>query len=131
MSSWLDPFNAAAGLIFLGLFLLVPALGYVFIVIDFRAYLRSLRRSLMRVYTLTIGEPEWLNSRSVIPPCLSAFGLDLPCSEEKLKQAYFDRVKHLHPDRGGDKRKFLRLQARFEEALALIRSQASASRQQE
>jgi hypothetical protein len=125
MSNWLDPYNAAAGFIFLGLFVVVPALGYLFIVLDFRAYLRSLRRSLMRVYTLAIGDPEWLRSQAVIPPCLSAFGLDLPCSEEKLKQAYFDRVKLLHPDRGGDKRKFLRLQARFEEALALVRDRAS------
>lgn len=123
MSGLLDPYNAAAGLIFLGLFIALPALGYVFMVIDIRAYMRSLRRGLMRVYTIAVGEPEWARSRAVIPPCLSAFGLDLPCSEEKLKQAYFERVKELHPDRGGDRRKFLRLQARFEEALELVRSE--------
>jgi hypothetical protein len=129
MSGWFDPYNAAAGFIFLGLFVLLPALGYVFLVLDFRAYLRSLRRGLMRVYTLAVGEPEWLRSQAVIPPCLSAFGLDLPCTEERLKQAYFDRVKLLHPDLGGDQRKFLRLQARFEEALALVRNENGGTAQ--
>jgi hypothetical protein len=29
-------------------------------------------------------------------------------------------VKRLHPDRGGDRREFLRLQAHFEQAMALV-----------
>jgi hypothetical protein len=35
-------------------------------------------------------------------------------------QAYRQKVKELHPDHGGDERRFLILQAQFEEALTLI-----------
>lgn len=120
MPSWPDPYNTAAAVIFAVLFFVVPALGYVFLVLDFRAYLRSLRRGLVRVFSPSAGEPSWY--RPPIPTCLDAFGLGLQCTEDQLKRAYFERVKVLHPDRGGDQRKFLRLQARFEEALALVRN---------
>lgn len=118
--AWIDPYNAAAALIFGTLFFVVPALGYVFLVLDVRAYLRSLRRSLVRVYEFVQREPDWY--RPAVPTCLHVFDLGLPCTEEQLKRAYFERVKTLHPDRGGDKRKFMRLQARFEEALAYVRA---------
>lgn len=120
MSDWIDPYNGAAALIFLVLFVAVPALGYVFMAVDFRAYLRSLRRSLVRVYTYVTHDPPWY--RPAVPPCLTVFDLGAQCTEEQLKQAYFERVKLLHPDRGGDKKKFMRLQARFEEALAFVRA---------
>jgi curved DNA-binding protein CbpA len=48
------------------------------------------------------------------------FGLTMPCTEEQVLAAYRRKVKELHPDRGGDRRKFLRLQAHFEQAMALI-----------
>jgi hypothetical protein len=35
-------------------------------------------------------------------------------------------VKRLHPDHGGEERRFLRLQADFEEALLLVRASAAA-----
>lgn len=120
MSRWLDPFNAAAALIFLALFVALPALGYVFIVIDFRAYLRSLRRGLVRVFQYATGDPEWY--RPLVPVFLNAFDLGSQCTEEELKQAYFERIKVLHPDRGGDKQKFLRLQKHFEQALEFVRA---------
>ncbi len=120
MSGTFDPYNAAAAVIFGTLFFVVPALGYVFLVLDVRAYLRSLRRSLVRVYTYVSGEPEWY--RPAVPTCLNTFDLGAQCTEDQLKRAYFERVKTLHPDRGGDKKKFMRLQARFEEALAFIRA---------
>lgn len=125
MSDWLDPYNGAAAVIFVVLFVAVPALGYVYMAVDFRAYLRSLRRSLVRVYTYVTHDPPWY--RPAVPTCLTVFDLGAQCTEEQLKQAYFERVKLLHPDRGGDKKKFMRLQARFEEALAFVRANRSAA----
>jgi len=57
------------------------------------------------------------------PRCVAALGLRMPCSEEQLKEAYRAKVKVLHPDHGGDKRRFLWLQSQFEEALALLESE--------
>jgi curved DNA-binding protein CbpA len=36
--------------------------------------------------------------------------------------AYRRKVKKLHPDRGGNRREFLRLQAHFEQAMAFLES---------
>ena len=123
-----DPYNAAAAVIFAVLFFVVPALGYVCLGLDVRAYLRSLRRGLVRVYNYVSSEPEWY--RPAVPTCLNVFDLGTQCTEDQLKRAYFERVKTLHPDRGGDKRKFMRLQARFEEALAFIRANRDVPRQE-
>jgi hypothetical protein len=49
----------------------------------------------------------------------------LPCTVEDLKHAYRQRVKELHPDHGGDQRRFLILQAQFEEALAFVSDRAA------
>lgn len=113
--------------IFVVLIIVLPALGYVMMVLDVRAYLRSLRRQLIRVLD-HLELPDW--ARRETPRCLTALGLRLPCTEEEVKQAYRDKVKHLHPDHGGDKRKFLKLQACFEESLSLAR-QYEASRSAE
>ncbi len=121
---WPDGLDAISVSIFVVLIVVLPALGYVMMVLDVRAYLRSLRQQLIRV--LDHWElPEWTHRET--PRCLTALGLRLPCTEEEVKQAYRNKVKHLHPDRGGDKRKFLKLQACFEESLALVR-QYDASR---
>jgi len=97
----------------------VPALGYVFMVLDYRAYLRSLRRTLMIIRDRMPYLPDWV--RDETPPCVSAFGLRMPCSERELLSAYRAQVKPLHPDRGGDRQRFLRLQRQFELALDFVR----------
>jgi hypothetical protein len=94
------------------------ALGYAFMVIDFRAYLRSLRRHLMRVY-YRWDVPEWAVAQT--PRCLAALGLRMPCTEDDVLRAYRQRVKELHPDRGGDRQRFLRIQTSFEQSLELVR----------
>jgi curved DNA-binding protein CbpA len=37
-----------------------------------------------------------------------ALGLTLPCTTDDVLAAYRRKVKLLHPDRGGDRREFLR-----------------------
>ncbi len=113
-----DPINLAAMGTFLALVLLVPLAGYVFMVLDFRAYLRSLRRGLVLASQAFAGVPAW--ARPFTPRAIAALGLRLPCTEEDLKRAYRQRVKLLHPDHGGDQRRFLLLQAQFEEALVIV-----------
>ena len=116
--SWPDGLDTVSVLIFVLLLLVLPALGYVLMVLDVRAYLRSLRRQLVRVLD-HLDLPEW--ARRETPRCLVALGLRLPCTEEEVKRAYRDKVKRLHPDRGGDRRKFMKLQTHFEESLSLAR----------
>jgi hypothetical protein len=119
---WPDSLDATVTLAFFGAVGLLIGLGYVFMVLDFRAYLRSLRRALVKVVRYFPDIPEW--ARPETPLCLTALGLRMPCNEEDLKRAYRKRVKKLHPDRGGDQKKFLRLQTQFEEALNILRQQS-------
>jgi hypothetical protein len=115
---WPNALDAAAITAFLLLVVLLPALGYVFMVLDIRAYLRSLSRGLVQVSHYVWGLPEWAKFET--PRAIAAFGLRWPCNEDDLKRAYRRQVKRLHPDHGGDQRRFLLLQAQFEEALALL-----------
>jgi hypothetical protein len=117
---WPDSLDALALVSFLAVAIALPVLGYVFAVIDFRRYLRSLRRAISTIVYRDMGTPEW--ARPKIPRCVAAMGLDWPCSEEALTQAYRRKVKALHPDRGGDERRFRQLQRSFEEALSLVRA---------
>jgi hypothetical protein len=110
--SWPNAIDLTATIAFLALVVLVPAAGYVFMVLDFLAA-HAFR-----------GIPGW--AREQTPRSIAALGLSLPCTEADLKQAYRQRVKLLHPDHGGDQRRFLRLQADFEEALAYLTSRARA-----
>ena len=110
--------SAAAGLV-----LSLTIAGYVFMVIDFRAYLRSLRRQLVRVL-YRVETPDWVLRET--PPCLSAFGLRLPCSEEQLLRSYRKKIKWRHPDRGGDQREFMHIQSQFEESLRFLRRRAAS-----
>lgn len=98
----------------------VPALGYVFMVLDYRAYLRSLRRAIMVVTGYRSDLPEWMRKNT--PRCILALDLVMPCTAEDVLAAYRRKVKLLHPDRGGDRREFLRLQAHFEQAMAFVES---------
>jgi curved DNA-binding protein CbpA len=46
-------------------------------------------------------------------------GLQLPCTENDVRQAYRQQARALHPDAGGDPRAFVALRAAYEEALRL------------
>jgi hypothetical protein len=115
---WPDGFDSAAIAWYLAIAFGVPLLGYVCMVLDFRAHLRSLRRAIMVVTGYQTELPEWI--RRSTPRCVQALGLTMPCTAEEILAAYRRKVKLLHPDRGGDRREFLRLQAHFEQAMALV-----------
>jgi hypothetical protein len=118
-ATWPDGIDLALTAIYVGLILGVPALGYVLMYLDFRRYLRSLRRALVLVTGIRYDTPYWaLRAR---PDCLKSLGLDLPCTEADVVAAYRERAKSQHPDRGGEKAQFLKLQRHYEQALALVR----------
>jgi hypothetical protein len=123
VEAWPNAIDVAATAAFLALVVLLPAAGYVFMALDIRAYLRSLERGLILAAHAFRGIPAW--ARKHTPPSLAALGLFLPCTEEDVKRAYRQRVMRLHPDHGGDQRRFLLLQAQFEEALAIVRGQSA------
>ena len=122
---WPDSLDSAATLAFLSAALALPVLGYVLAYIDFRRYLHSLRRAISTLVYRDMGTPEWAQPK--VPRCVAVFGLDWPTSEAELTQAYRRKIKKLHPDRGGDERRFLMLQRYFEEALVLVRKQEPAA----
>ncbi len=124
---WPDNLDAAVTAVFVALVISVPALGYFFLICDVRAYLRALRRALVAVSHGWGRIPGW--AQPYTPPSIAALGLTMPCSETELLEAYRDRVKQLHPDLGGDSRRFLRLQRHFENALAYLRTQESGAPQ--
>jgi hypothetical protein len=96
----------------------LAALGYVCMALDIRAYLRSLRRALVVISGYRVELPEWV--RKDTPRCILALGLTLPCTQADILAAYRRKVKKLHPDRGGNRREFLRLQSHFEQAMAFV-----------
>ncbi len=118
---WPTPLDLAATAGFFGLVLGIVAIGYLCMVLDIRAYLRSLTRTLVCVARYFPHLPDWALRDT--PRCLAALGLKLPCTEDDLLRAYRQRVKVLHPDHGGDRRRFLQLQQYFEQALELVRKQ--------
>ncbi len=118
-----DPVDLFATAIFLAVVILVPLVGYVFMVLDFRAYLRSLQRGLILAAQAFGGMPAW--ARQYTPRPIAAMGLRFPCTEEDLKRAYRQRVKLLHPDHGGDQKRFMVLQAQFEEAMSILTAMKS------
>lgn len=115
---WPDAIDWPVTLAYLALIISLPALGYVCMALDVRAYLRSLRRALMVVTGYNTELPEWVRKNT--PRCILALDLTLPCTEVDILAAYRRKVKKLHPDRGGDRRAFLRLQAHFEQAMAFV-----------
>jgi hypothetical protein len=117
-SSWPDGIDWIVTTGYFGLAFGLAALGYVCMALDIRAYLRSLRRALVVVSGYRLELPEWV--RKDTPRCILALGLTLPCTEADILAAYRRKVKRLHPDRGGDRREFLRLQAHFEQAMAFL-----------
>ena len=100
-----------------------PLLGYWFMVLDIRAYLRALKGALMVIKDHLPGVPEWAKQHT--PGCIRSLGLDLPCTEQDVKRACRQLAEKLHPDRGGDRSRFMLLQKQFEEALKFIRDERS------
>jgi cytochrome b561 len=119
--AWPDGLDASVTVFYLALLFGIPLLGYVFMIVDFRRYLRSLRRALVVVSRAVPVAPYW--SLLQRPACLRAFGLELPCTEEDVLAAYREQAKTTHPDLGGDLQQFLQLQKHLEQALALVRSE--------
>ena len=115
---WPDGFDSTVTFVFIALLAGVLITGYACMVLDIRAYLRSLRRALVVVSQYRLELPEWV--RRETPRCIEALGLTLPCTTDDVLVAYRQKVKVLHPDRGGDRRKFMRLQSHFEQAMALV-----------
>lgn len=122
---WPDGIDATLTAGYLALIFGLPLLGYVFMVLDFRRYLRSLRRALVYVGQVVQATPYWA-LRERPPVCLTALDLRPPCSEAEVLAAYRERVKTLHPDRGGDRQEFLRLQQHFEQAMQLLRGRGNS-----
>jgi hypothetical protein len=118
---WPDMLDLAATCFFVVGFLALTVSGHIFLVLDVRRWFRSLQRALVVVTEHLPHFPRW--SRLQTPRCLSAMGLRLPCTELQLMQTYRSKVKLMHPDVGGDRKRFMRLQADFEEALEFIRCQ--------
>ena len=122
LTSWPDGIDRLITIGYVSLIVAIPLLGYVFMYLDFRRYLRSLRRALMVVTQVASVTPYWaLRER---PSCLKALGLQLPCDEQEVIAAYRELAKSMHPDRGGDLQQFLRLQKHFEQALQLVRRES-------
>jgi hypothetical protein len=120
------PLDAAVLVAFISVAIALPVLGYIFAYVDFRRYLRSLRRAISTIVYRDMGTPDW--ARPKIPRCIAVFGLDWPCSEEELTHCYRRKIKTLHPDHGGDERRFRLLQGYFEEALAMVREQGAVEK---
>lgn len=123
ISEWPDSIDSSTMAVFMLIAVGLPLLGYTFAVLDFRAYLRSLRRALITVSHYMPEMPEW--ARFETPPSLKALGLKAPCTEEDVKHAYRRLAQELHPDRGGDTRRFRILGEHMEKALRYIREEQS------
>ena len=116
---WPDGVDNSVAAVFFLLAFGIPAIGYFFLVLDFRRYLRSLRRALVVASNITLKIPYWASRDR--PNCLVALGLYDGCTEAEVMEAYREKVKTLHPDRGGKLKSFLRLQQNFELALQVAR----------
>jgi hypothetical protein len=114
---WPDGIDWVVTVAYLALIVGVVVAGYACMVLDIRAYLRSLRRALVLITHYRMDLPDWI--RKDKPRCIEALGLTLPCTTDEVLSAYRTKVKEVHPDRGGDSREFLRLQQHFEQAMAL------------
>lgn len=120
---WPDLVDRTAIMLFILWVVVLPALGYWCLVADIRAYLRALRGALIKVTNHFPSIPAW--ARFETPHCLKALGLRLPCSEADVKRAYRRKAELMHPDRGGDKAKFMILQRQFEQAIEFLREHHS------
>lgn len=118
-SDWPNSIDTLAVAVFVAMIFLLPVLGYWLTALDVRAWLRALRGSLVKVAEYAAEMPSWVYQDT--PPCLRALGLTWPCSEQEVKEAYRRLAERLHPDRGGDIRRFLLLQQQLERSLHYLR----------
>jgi DnaJ domain len=72
-----------------------------------------------------MSEPSSTEFRPDRLEFLAVLGLAPPVTEEDVKQAYLNKAKTAHPDRGGDVENFKRLQEAFEQATEYARFKAS------
>jgi hypothetical protein len=114
---WPDEFDFVVTVGYLLLLFGVIVLGFASMSLHFRDYLRSLRRALLVINQYRLELPEWV--RSDRPRCIEALGLRFPCTSDEVLAAYRRKVKQMHPDLGGDTKKFLQLQEHFQQAMAL------------
>ncbi len=124
---WPDSLDLTILVLYLAIGIAIPLTGYLLMFVDIRAYLRSLRRALVRVAYHFPTIPEW--ARNETPACLRALGLRLPCTTEDVKRAYRRLAYERHPDRGGRPREFSKLHRDFEAAMRFVdeRTPPSAS----
>lgn len=115
---WPDGVDSAVTFSYLAIIAAIFIGGYGCMVLDIRAYLRSLRRALVVISNYRVELPDWV--RRDTPRCIQALGLHLPCTTDDVLSAYRQKVKLLHPDRGGNRQEFLMLQQHFEQAMALV-----------
>lgn len=121
MPATFDALDAVGVAWFVAIFFGFPLLGWLAMVVDYRAYLRGLRRALVLVRTYRLETPLWaLLDR---PQCLQDLELDRGCSREEVMGAYRRLVKTAHPDLGGDRRRFDRLQRSLREAIQLVEAE--------
>ena len=118
-----DLLDTAGAAWFLLLAVGAPLLGWLFMVLDYRAYLRSLKRAIAIVRRYATNLPEW--ARHDRPACFEELDIPVGATREEVLAAYRLRVKEVHPDRGGDRKHFNRLQKRFEEAMAIVEERSS------
>ncbi len=62
------------------------------------------------------------------PDYLVRLGVMLPCSPDDVEQAYLEKVKRAHPDRGGSQQDFLALQEAYARAKEYAKFQVSRRR---
>lgn len=117
-SDWPNALDSTAIAAFLLAAVGLPLAGYCLLAIDIAAYLRAARRALVVVHDYLHAMPAWARRHS--PACLTALGLQLPCTERDVRRAYHQLAEKWHPDRGGDKERFHLLRKHFEAALNVI-----------
>ena len=127
MNDWLGSLADFASWTIFVLLLCLPLLGYWFLTLDIRSYLRALNRKMMVIYQGTRDViPAW--ARRSNPLYFEALGLDDDCTEQDIKDAYRRLAEELHPDRGGDRARFLALKDHQRNALDHVRRSQPAPR---
>jgi hypothetical protein len=116
--SWPDGIDLTVLATYFAILLVLIIAAHVTAILDIRAYLRSLRRALVLISNYGHELPAWV--RRDTPRCIQALGLRCPCTADDVLAAYRQKVKLLHPDRGGNRQDFLKLQQHFEQAMGLF-----------
>ena len=113
----------SACFVFLVAIVLLPVLGYWLTVLDIRAYLRALRGVLVRISSgrATISR---IGSAMRRLPASGHSGSPGPVPNMTSSRRIGRLAKELHPDRGGDVRRFLLLQDHQEQAYYFLRQRS-------